>query len=240
MPHSWTGTDGSCRAAKIIRMASVGSLVLAVVGAIALSGPVIAKSPETPAPDLTRWRGQVVLLDLWASWCVPCRQSFPWMAQMREKYGDRGLVVVAVNLDEDPEKAARFLKEATGDFVHLQDPAGKIAKALGLTVMPSSILFDRQGRPVYRHAGFHPDKIREYESHIVEVLENRGPTLPLKIDAAKVVRLGVHPWERDVLADPVMRMISDPLETEFDDHIYFSKEASSGGRGFGGGGCGCN
>jgi hypothetical protein len=64
--------------------------------------------------------------------------------------------------------------------------------------------------------------------------------VPLKIESAKVVRLGVHPWERDVLADPVMRMISDPLETEFDDHLYFSKEASSGGRGFGGGGCGCN
>ena len=52
--------------------------------------------------------------------------------------------------------------------------------------------------------------------------------------------LGVKPWERDVLAKDEMQMISDPLEANIDDHIYFSKEASSGGRGFGGGGCGCN
>ena len=52
--------------------------------------------------------------------------------------------------------------------------------------------------------------------------------------------LGVEPWERDVLAKEAMQLVSDPLEANIDDHIYFSKEASSGGRGFGGGGCGCN
>lgn len=52
--------------------------------------------------------------------------------------------------------------------------------------------------------------------------------------------MGVEPWERDVLAKDEMQLVSDPLEAAIDDHIYFSKEASSGGRGFGGGGCGCN
>ena len=52
--------------------------------------------------------------------------------------------------------------------------------------------------------------------------------------------LGVEPWERDVLAKDEMQLVSNPLEAGIDDHIYFSKEASSGGRGFGGGGCGCN
>ncbi|HET6630505.1 MAG TPA: DUF4266 domain-containing protein [Woeseiaceae bacterium] len=52
--------------------------------------------------------------------------------------------------------------------------------------------------------------------------------------------LGVEPWERDVLAKEEMQLVTDPLEAAIDDHIYFSKEASSGGRGFGGGGCGCN
>ncbi len=52
--------------------------------------------------------------------------------------------------------------------------------------------------------------------------------------------LGVEPWERDVLAKEEMELVTDPLEAAIDDHIYFSKEASSGGRGFGGGGCGCN
>lgn len=52
--------------------------------------------------------------------------------------------------------------------------------------------------------------------------------------------MGVEPWERDILAKPEMQLIADPLEVAIDEHIYFSKEASSGGRGFGGGGCGCN
>jgi len=52
--------------------------------------------------------------------------------------------------------------------------------------------------------------------------------------------MGVEPWERDILAKDEMQLLSDPLEASIDDHIYFSKEASSGGRGFGGGGCGCN
>ena len=52
--------------------------------------------------------------------------------------------------------------------------------------------------------------------------------------------LGVEPWERDVLAKEEMQLVTDPVEARIDDHIYFSKEASSGGRGFGGGGCGCN
>ncbi len=52
--------------------------------------------------------------------------------------------------------------------------------------------------------------------------------------------MGVEPWERDVLAKDEMQLVTDPIEAATDDHIYFSKEASSGGRGFGGGGCGCN
>jgi thiol-disulfide isomerase/thioredoxin len=214
---------------------------LAVLAAIVFAAQAHAKSAEAPALDLSQWRGNVVLLDFWASWCAPCQQSFPWMARMHEKYGERGLVVVAVNVDEDRTAAARFLAEdGHDDLVHVEDPDGSLAAAYGVTVMPSSWVYDREGRPIYRHEGFHPDKTGEYESHIVELLENRGPTAALPIEPASPVRLGVHPWERDVLADPVMQLICDPLETELDNHIYFSKEASSGGRGFGGGGCGCN
>jgi len=193
-----------------------------------------------PGLDLAKWRGQVVLVDFWASWCIPCRESFPWMARMKETYGARGLVVVAVNLDEDPEKAARFLKETPGDFVHVQDSGGKLAEAYGVAVMPSSLVFDREGRPVYRHEGFHREKTAEYEKQLADLLEGRGPAAAIPVAPARRARLGVRPWQRSALADPAMLLIPDPLETELDDHVYFSKEASSGGRGFGGGGCGCN
>ena len=64
--------------------------------------------------------------------------------------------------------------------------------------------------------------------------------LPTTLIISGCANLGVQPWERDLLAKPEMQLIADPVEAALDDHIYFSKEASSGGRGFGGGGCGCN
>jgi hypothetical protein len=64
--------------------------------------------------------------------------------------------------------------------------------------------------------------------------------LPTTLIIGGCANLGVQPWERDLLAKPEMQLIADPIEAALDDHIYFSKEASSGGRGFGGGGCGCN
>ena len=64
--------------------------------------------------------------------------------------------------------------------------------------------------------------------------------IPLIASAAGCANLGVEPWERDLLAKKEMALTSSPVDAAFDDHIYFSKEASSGGKGFGGGGCGCN
>lgn len=232
---------GTRELTTLIGVALAASLLAAtpLVPAVPVA-PTGSKQPETPSLDLARYTGQVVLLDFWASWCAPCRESFPWMAQMLGTYGERGLVVVAVNLDEDPEAAARFLKGVPQKFVHLQDPTGRLAEAFGLTAMPTSILFDREGRPVYRHEGYQSDRAGEYERQVVDLLENRGPSTALTIGPVSARRLGVHPWQRGILADPAMELVSDPLESEFDDHMYFSKEASSGGRGFGGGGCGCN
>jgi Domain of unknown function (DUF4266) len=110
------------------------------------------------------------------------------------------------------------------------------------TASPScpAALFDRAGRLAYWHEGLRAEKAAEYEAHIVDLLENHGPGRALAVVPAPPRRMGVRPWKRGVLADPVMQLASDPLEIELDDHIYFSKKASSGGRGFGGGGCGCN
>jgi hypothetical protein len=164
----------------------------------------------------------------------------PWMAAMLDRYGEQGLVVVAVNLDEDPASAERFLAGTDYGFEQIQDAEGRLAEEYGLAVMPSSILFDRTGRPVYRHEGFHEGKRGVYERHIVELLEGRGPSVEIPLGDPAARNRGVRPWQRGLLATPEMQLISDPLETDFDEHVYFSKEASSGGRGFGGGGCGCN
>jgi thiol-disulfide isomerase/thioredoxin len=191
--------------------------------------------------DLSPWRGRVVLVDFWASWCIPCRRSFPWMQSMLAEHGDQGLVVVAVNVGETRETADAFSRELQNGFHHLYDPEGRLADALGIDAMPSSILFDRQGRPVYRHSGFVDGDIGTYEEHIVSLLHaiaGASPP-PLEIRPGRA-REGVRPWERGVLARDSMRLDIDLLTLAFDDHVYFSKEASSGGRSFGGGGCGCN
>lgn len=211
---------------------------------LSLAVLLAASQPTAPtqALDLARWQGKVVLVDFWASWCAPCRESFPWMARMQQQYAARGLVVVTVDLDEDADAAAQFLAAQPGAaaFSQLQDPQGRLAEAYGLGVMPSSLLFDRQGRPVHRQEGFRPEDRDAYERRIVDLLEGRGPAQALVLAPAAPVAMGVQPWQRGLLADPAMQLLANPLEAEVDDHIYFSKEASSGGRGFGGGGCGCN
>jgi hypothetical protein len=168
-------------------------------------------------------------------------ESFPWIEAMVKQHGPEGLVVVAVNLDDDPEAARRFLAGTPADFVHIDDPKGAIAEAHGVEVMPTSILYDREGRPAFVHAGFHSEQRSQYEEHIVALLEGKVTgTATLAGTSQRKGRLGVRPWQRGILARDDMRLDFSPLDLATDDHIYFSKEASSGGRGFGGGGCGCN
>jgi len=217
---------------------------LALATLILSAAPRAAANSSTPDSelDLTPWKGRVVLVDFWASWCAPCQESFPWMGELLERHGERGLTVVAVNLDQDPAAAEAFLEGIPGGFQHVSDPEGAIAEAYGISVMPSSVLFDREGNPVYLHEGFHKREAPEYENRIVALLEGReDPTrATVKLGKRRKRGLGVRPWERGLLAADAMRLDADPLDLSIDDHIYFSKEASSGGRGFGGGGCGCN
>ena len=190
--------------------------------------------------DLTAWRGRVVLVDFWASWCVPCRRSFPWMQAMLAEHGDDGLVVVAVNVGESRDAADAFTRDRDTGFHYLYDPEGRLADALGVDAMPSSILFDRHGRPVYRHSGFRPQDTAAYEEHIVSLLEAVADESPPPLAISRARGTGLRPWQRGALAKESMRLEADMVTLAFDDHVYFSKEASSGGRSFAGGGCGCN
>jgi cytochrome c biogenesis protein CcmG/thiol:disulfide interchange protein DsbE len=232
-------SGGSVYANRLFQLLVPIALVLFLSAA-----PIAAADPPVvPAElDLTPWKGRVVLVDFWASWCGPCQESFPWMGEISERYEDDGLTIVAVNLDQDPEAAEAFLAEFPAGFHHILDPEGKIAEAFGISVMPSSVLFDRDGNPVYLHEGFHARETQEYEKQIVALLEGREDPTRAAVSLGKSGRrgLGVRPWERGLLADDAMRLDADLLDLSIDDHIYFSKEASSGGRGFGGGGCGCN
>jgi thiol-disulfide isomerase/thioredoxin len=132
--------------------------------------PVLAAG-ETDALDLAAYRGKVVVVDFWASWCVPCRRSFPWMNEMQRKYGEDGLVIIGVNMDADADEAKQFLAEYPAEFEIAYDPDGDLAKEFDVIAMPSSYLLDRDGRQITRHLGFKVKKQEEYEAMIVEALK---------------------------------------------------------------------
>ena len=104
--------------------------------------------------DLSHHRGKVVIVDFWASWCKPCRQSIPWLNEMRTRYGASGLIIVGVNVDAERADAERFLREVPIEFEVVFDPQGELAKGFGIKGMPSSYFFDRSGKMVATHLGF--------------------------------------------------------------------------------------
>lgn len=114
--------------------------------------------------------GKVVIVDFWASWCVPCRRSFPWMNAMIEKYADDGLVIVAVNLDKDRAAAEAFLADIPANFEIEFDPEASIAREYGVEAMPNSFVFGRDGELVARHLGFKVKNQDEYEAVLVKAL----------------------------------------------------------------------
>ncbi len=118
-------------------------------------------------------RGRVVYVDFWASWCGPCRRSFPWMGEMQRKYGDGGLTVVAVNVDKKREDAAKFLAHTPGAFTIVYDPAGSVASSYDVKGMPTSYLVDRAGRIVAVDSGFRDDAKAGLEARIKAALDAR-------------------------------------------------------------------
>ncbi|MCL1089692.1 TlpA family protein disulfide reductase [Shewanella profunda] len=126
---------------------------------------------QNQTTSLAEFKGQVVYVDFWASWCVPCRKSFPWMNEMQRKYQAQGLAVVAINLDTDPALAQAFLADVPADFSVRFNPEGDVARSFDLLGMPSSFIFNRQGQLVQSHVGFYTDKITDYEQELVSLLK---------------------------------------------------------------------
>jgi len=120
---------------------------------------------------LASLRGKVVYLDFWASWCAPCRQSFPWMAQMQERYGERGFVVLAVNVDRERAEAQRFLAASPAKFRIAYDPNGDTARLMNIKGMPSSFLIGRDGAILSSHIGFRDTDRAPREAEIKTLLD---------------------------------------------------------------------
>jgi cytochrome c biogenesis protein CcmG, thiol:disulfide interchange protein DsbE len=122
------------------------------------------------AIDLQAFRGRVVYLDFWASWCAPCRQSFPWMQSIVANYEKRGLTVVAINLDQNRQDAEQFLARFHPTFDVRFDPQGESAERFKVQGMPTSVVIGRHGTVRFMHVGFRPVDETSYENELRRVL----------------------------------------------------------------------
>jgi len=122
------------------------------------------------AVKLAKLQGKVVYVDFWASWCGPCRQSFPWMNEMQAKYGARGLQVVGVNVDANNADARQFLASTPARFTIGFDPQGATPRSYGIKGMPSSVLIGPDGKVLLEHSGFRDADRAELESKIQSAL----------------------------------------------------------------------
>ena len=120
--------------------------------------------------DFARMRGEVVYVDFWASWCVPCRLSMPALETLYRKYHDRGFRVVGVNKDVGKEEAMRFLHRVNVSFPLVADGDDALAKAFDVQAMPSGYLVDRKGVVRYVHRGFTAETAVELGTEIESLL----------------------------------------------------------------------
>jgi thiol-disulfide isomerase/thioredoxin len=160
----------------LTRWTLISNLVLFSLFSPALSSAEPAKDFSLPGVDNTTvnlkdFHGKVVYLDFWASWCGPCRKSFPWMDDLQARYLEQDFMIVAVNLDSSMEDAEDFLLDNPVEFLVAFDPDGITPEAYNVKGMPSSFLINREGEIVKRHAGFNSSYEKELEQALIETLE---------------------------------------------------------------------
>jgi thiol-disulfide isomerase/thioredoxin len=169
-----------------MRRLSLRHIAAAVCGISCISfAAAHAAEPGGVAPDfelsgtggkvrLSNLRGNVVYVDFWASWCGPCRQSFPWMNEMHARYGAQGLRIVGINLDAHEKDARDFLAETPAAFTVAFDSTGDTPRSYRIKGMPTSLLIDADGKIVFEHSGFRVADRAELEKRIQAALKGRS------------------------------------------------------------------
>lgn len=123
--------------------------------------------------DLSQYKGKVVYLDFWASWCTPCHLSFPWMNDIQQQYGSDGLVIIAVDVDHDRAAAEEFLAASRGALQIVYDPKGAIASRYAVKAMPTAVLIGRDGKVHSVHDGFVVSQEDRYLADVVALLHQQ-------------------------------------------------------------------
>lgn len=142
------------------------------------SAPVAAEIGQGPAPDFTlksqggsnyklsELRGEVVMINFWASWCGPCRQEMPYLEELYARYKDMGFTILGVNIEEDSSKAQSLLKDIPVSFPVLFDTQNEVSRLYQVSAMPSTVMIDRDGNMRYLHRGYKPGYEQDYQEQI--------------------------------------------------------------------------
>ncbi len=165
----------SRRGAMARTAALSGALLLASRTARAVDAGAVAPVIDLPGLDgpvsLHALRGKLVLLDFWASWCTPCKLSFPWMNALQSRLGVRGFQVLAINVDRQRDAADAFLRQTPAKFLVGFDAAGDVPRRYAVKAMPTSLLIAPDGQVLLRHPGFRDDDRPALEAAIDRALE---------------------------------------------------------------------
>jgi peroxiredoxin len=124
------------------------------------------------------YKGKVMIVDFWASWCAPCKASFAAYNELLKKYAGKGLVVIGINIDNDKEKAISFLAENPANFHVAADPSKNVAQSYNIPTMPTSYIIGRDGKILYVHAGYHEGDIAGMEREVEEAIGGGAKNAP--------------------------------------------------------------
>jgi thiol-disulfide isomerase/thioredoxin len=135
-----------------------------------VASPLKAEIYDIGQLNLEDFKGKVIYLDFWASWCKPCQKSFPWMNSLVAKYPAAKFKLITINLDAESAAMHQFLDKVPADFDIYHDPSGAIAEKFEIVGMPTSYLFDSNGKIIKKHIGFSTNRIETYQQEIEDLL----------------------------------------------------------------------
>lgn len=152
---------------------AAGLLLALGAGAEELSGPapgfsLMSRSGETVS--LEDLKGQVVMINFWATWCAPCRREMPHLEALHQRYSDLGFTLLGVNVEENTSGVEKFLKETPVSFEVLYDPSNEVSALYDVVAMPSTVMVDREGNLRYMHHGYQSGYEHEYQAQIRALL----------------------------------------------------------------------
>ena len=119
---------------------------------------------------LSQYKGQVVMVNFWATWCGPCQQEMPLLDQMYKKYKPAGFTLIGVNVDKEEPAVKELLARKPVSFPILLDPANQVSKAYHVDEMPSSVIIDRKGDIRWVHLGYRPGDENDYQDRIRQLI----------------------------------------------------------------------